>query len=97
LPRAEMRLLSPGRVDRINGMIFVSLAESGPGLRDYLGDFAFYLDMYTHQSEEGPEFRGPQRWRVRSNWKIGCENFVGDMYHTPYTHRSAVDIGLVRA
>jgi phenylpropionate dioxygenase-like ring-hydroxylating dioxygenase large terminal subunit len=96
LPRSETRLLSPGRVERFNGMIFASLADDGPTLRDYLGDFAFYLDIYTHQSEEGPEFRGPQRWRVRSNWKIGCENFVGDMYHTPYTHRSVVDIGLFR-
>ena len=44
----------------------------------------------------GLELRGPQRWRVQANWKIGCENFVGDMYHTPYTHRSVVDIGLFR-
>jgi phenylpropionate dioxygenase-like ring-hydroxylating dioxygenase large terminal subunit len=33
---------------------------------------------------------------VRANWKIGCENFVGDMYHTPYTHQSVVDISLFR-
>ena len=52
--------------------------------------------MYTRQSADGLELRGPQRWRVRANWKIGCENFVGDMYHTPYTHRSVVDIGLFR-
>jgi phenylpropionate dioxygenase-like ring-hydroxylating dioxygenase large terminal subunit len=52
--------------------------------------------MYTRQSDAGVELRGPQRWRVRANWKIGCENFVGDMYHTPHTHRSVVDIGLFR-
>ena len=33
---------------------------------------------------------------MRANWKIGCENFVGDMYHTPYTHQSVVDISLFR-
>jgi hypothetical protein len=38
--------------------------------------------------------RGPQRWRVNSNWKIGAENFAGDSYHTPHTHASVVEIGL---
>ena len=27
----------------------------------------------------GVELRGPQRWRVKANWKIGAENFAGDM------------------
>src|ERR1700754_5083363 len=96
LPRAEMGLLPAPRVDTIDGMVFVSLAPGGPSLREHLGDFAFYLGMYTRQSASGLELRGPQRWRVRANWKIGCENFVGDMYHTPHTHRSVVDIGLFR-
>ena len=77
-------------------MVFASLAADGPSLREHLGDFAFYLGFYTRQSPSGLELRGPQRWRVRANWKIGCENFVGDMYHTPHTHRSVVDIGLFR-
>ena len=67
-----------------------------PPLRDYLGDFAFYLDFYTRQSPAGMELRGPQRWRVKANWKIGAENFAGDSYHTPHTHASVVDIGLFR-
>ncbi len=52
-------------------------------LEDFLGDFRFYLDFYTKQSRGGLEVRGPQRWRIRANWKIGAENFAGDMYHTP--------------
>ncbi|MFK5047613.1 hypothetical protein ACI4CD_28290, partial [Klebsiella pneumoniae] len=28
--------------------------------------------------------------------KIGAENFAGDMYHTPQTHTSVVEIGLFR-
>ena len=67
-----------------------------PALGDYLGDFAFYLDLYTRQSPAGVELRGPQRWRVKANWKIGAENFAGDSYHTPHTHASVVDIGLFR-
>ena len=44
----------------------------------------------------GVELRGPQRWRIKANWKIGAENFAGDSYHTPHTHASVVDIGLFR-
>ena len=79
-----------------NGLIFISLDPDAPPLRDYLGDFAFYLDFYTRQSPAGVELRGPQRWRVKANWKIGAENFAGDSYHTPHTHASVVDIGLFR-
>jgi phthalate 3,4-dioxygenase subunit alpha len=93
--RANQQLLSPA-TSSYDGFIFVNLGDKPMSLEDWLGDFAFYLDLYAHQSEAGLEFRGPQRWRVNANWKIGCENFVGDMYHTPYTHRSVVDIGLFR-
>ncbi|VBA38093.1 Biphenyl 2,3-dioxygenase subunit alpha [Mycobacterium innocens] len=75
-------------------MIFVSLDARAEQLEDYLGDFRFYLDYYTKQSAGGLEVRGPQRWRIKANWKIGAENFAGDMYHTPHTHASIVEIGL---
>ncbi len=78
--RPDLRLLDP----------------AAPPLREYLGDFAFYLDYYTRQSPSGVEVRGPQRWRIKANWKIGAENFAGDMYHTPQTHASVVEIGLFR-
>lgn len=68
-------------------------------LEEYLGDFRFYLDFYTKQGPNGLEVRGgPQRWRVKkANWKIAAENFAGgDMYHTPQTHTSVVEIGLFR-
>jgi phenylpropionate dioxygenase-like ring-hydroxylating dioxygenase large terminal subunit len=87
-------LLPAPAVDAYNGLVFISLDPSAPPLLDYLGDFSFYLDLYTRQSPDGIELRGPQRWRVRSNWKIGAENFAGDSYHTPHTHSSVVEIGL---
>jgi phenylpropionate dioxygenase-like ring-hydroxylating dioxygenase large terminal subunit len=79
-----------------NGLIFISLDPDAPSLGEYLGDFAFYLDYYTRQSGSGIELHGPQRWRIKANWKIGAENFAGDMYHTPHTHMSVVEIGLFR-
>ncbi|MFT5447344.1 MAG: phthalate 3,4-dioxygenase alpha subunit [Gammaproteobacteria bacterium] len=77
-----------------NGLIFASLDENAPDFLTWLGDYRFYLDFFTKQSEAGMEFRGPQRWRIKANWKIGAENFCGDSYHTPHTHASVVDIKL---
>jgi phenylpropionate dioxygenase-like ring-hydroxylating dioxygenase large terminal subunit len=94
--RKGQTLLPAPRLDTYRGLIFVSLDPDAPPLLEYLGDFAFYLDYYTNQSESGIELRGPQRWRIKANWKIGAENFAGDMYHTPHTHTSVVEIGLFR-
>lgn len=94
--RKGQRLLSAPRVSSYNGLIFINLDPEAPELEDFLGDFKFYLDYYTNQSASGMEVRGPQRWRVKANWKIGAENFAGDMYHTPQTHTSVVEIGLFR-
>lgn len=94
--RKGQTLLPAPALDTYNGLIFVSLDPAAPPLREYLGDFAFYLDFYTRQSPEGIELVGPQRWRVKANWKIGAENFAGDSYHTPHTHSSVVEIGLFR-
>jgi phenylpropionate dioxygenase-like ring-hydroxylating dioxygenase large terminal subunit len=96
LLRTETRLVSPPRVGTHRGMIFASLAPDVPDLVDYMAEFDFFLDFYLNQSEDGIEVRGPQRWQVNSNWKIGAENFAGDSYHTPYTHASVVEIGLFR-
>jgi phenylpropionate dioxygenase-like ring-hydroxylating dioxygenase large terminal subunit len=83
-------------MDSYNGLIFISLDPGAPPLAQWLGDFRYYLDLYTRQSPAGLRLRGPQRWRVQANWKIGAENFAGDSYHTPHTHASVVDIGLFR-
>lgn len=97
LKREGVGLLPAPRVDTCEGLIFASLDENAPDLDEYLGDFSFFLKIYLGQSEEGAEVRGPQRFVVNSNWKIGAENFSGDSYHTPHTHASVVDIDLFRA
>jgi len=94
--RKGQRLLPAPSLDSYNGMIFISMDPDAEPLADFLGDFRFYLDYYTKQSRSGIELRGPQRWRIKANWKIGAENFAGDMYHTPQTHTSVVEIGLFR-
>ncbi|MDA0313483.1 MAG: Rieske 2Fe-2S domain-containing protein [Gemmatimonadetes bacterium] len=97
LRREGVGLLPAPRVATYAGMVFASLDANAPDLVDYLGDFRFYLDFYLRQSAAGSEFRGPQRFRVKANWKIGAENFSGDTYHTPHTHASVVDIDLFSA
>jgi phthalate 3,4-dioxygenase alpha subunit len=95
LPRDGLTLLPAPRVAiHDTGLIFASLSAHGPTLDECLGDLGFFLDFYLRQSEAGPELRGPQRWIVDANWKIGAENFAGDSYHTPHTHASVVEIGL---
>ena len=92
----DQTLLPAPNFASYNGLLFISLDRNAEPLEDFLGDFKFYLDYYTKQSAGGVEVRGPQRWRIKANWKIGAENFAGDMYHTPHTHASIVDIGLFR-
>lgn len=94
--RKGQSLLQAPSLATYNGLIFISMDPNAEPLEDYLGDFKFYLDYYTKQSAQGIELRGPQRWRIKANWKIGAENFAGDMYHTPQTHTSVVEIGLFR-
>ncbi len=94
LPKSGYGLVSAPKVATYNGLIFASLDPQAPDLLDYLGGFRYYLDFYTRHSPVGMEVHGPQRWRIRANWKIGAENFCGDSYHTPYTHQSIYEIGL---
>ncbi len=96
LDRTTKNLVSPPRMDTYRGLIFIALDPNAPDLQDYFGGFEFFLDLYLHQSDEGAEVRGPQRWLVQANWKIAAENFSGDSYHTPHTHASVVEIGLFR-
>ncbi len=97
LDRQAATLLPAPRMASHSGLIFASLDADAPDLDTYLEGFDFYLDFYVKQSDAGAEFRGPQRFRVQANWKIGAENFVGDTYHTPHTHASVVDIDLFSA
>ena len=97
LRRDGVGLLPAPRVDTHAGLIFASLDPAAPDLADYLGGFGFYLDFYLRQSEAGAQLSGPQRFRVKFNWKIAAENFSGDTYHTPHTHASVVEIDLFSA
>ncbi|MDZ7914867.1 MAG: aromatic ring-hydroxylating dioxygenase subunit alpha [Rhodococcus sp. (in: high G+C Gram-positive bacteria)] len=76
------------------GLIFGTVNPDAESLDDYLGDFKFYLDIMVGRSKNGLEVIGvPQRWIVDTNWKLASDNFVGDAYHTMWTHRSGAELG----
>lgn len=94
LDREDWGLHEAPRVDSYEGLIFASLAEEGPTLEEYLGPFKWYLDIQFKLGKGGVEVVGePHRWRVDADWKTGADNFSADSYHTPWTHRSVLDVG----
>lgn len=95
LDRSNLGLEPLARLQSWDGFIFGSLSATGPDLVDYLGDYTWYVAIHSRRDAGGLQVLGPpQRWIVRSNWKIGAENFSGDSYHAQYTHRSVMEIGL---
>ncbi|HEU4671776.1 MAG TPA: aromatic ring-hydroxylating dioxygenase subunit alpha, partial [Candidatus Limnocylindrales bacterium] len=76
--------LAPVRVETWAGFVFVSLAEEGPGLEEYLGDWS------GHHAAFGREFGRLRRvtrltYEVKANWKIVAENY-SECYHCPSVH-----------
>jgi len=77
------------QVDSYKGLIFGTLDPTAPALKEYLGDFAWYLDVLLDMDGEGTEFIGGcVRSVMKCNWKFGAENFVGDALHAGWTHDS---------
>jgi len=84
------------RIESYNGFIFGNLSgKKAESLEEYLGDFAWYLDIFTKRTDKGLEFYVPTRWIANFNWKEAAENFDHDDYHVLTTHQSAIPIGLV--
>ncbi|MSP42640.1 MAG: aromatic ring-hydroxylating dioxygenase subunit alpha [Alphaproteobacteria bacterium] len=75
------------RVETWKGLVFATFAADAPTLEEYLGAFAWYLDMVLDTDEGGTEFvPGGVRNVLNCNWKIPAENFHGDAYHVGWTH-----------
>ncbi len=88
--RSQWGLHPVPKVESYRGFIFGCMDAGAPTLKDYLGDAAWYMDIWA-DVPGGVEFLGPpSRSVVRSNWKIAAENFAGDVYHVPWTHASAL-------
>ena len=83
----EKLSLPPARVDTYKGLIFATFDPDAPDLLDYMGDFAWYLDMLVDNDEGGTEvIGGAVRNVLNCNWKFPAENFHGDAYHVGWNH-----------
>lgn len=90
LDAKEWSLLRAPHVDTIHGLIFCSLDQDAPSLREYLGDAVPMMDAIFGLHKDGMTVLGaPERLIVKSDWKIGAENFTGDAYHVGTAHYSA--------
>jgi phenylpropionate dioxygenase-like ring-hydroxylating dioxygenase large terminal subunit len=79
------------QVDSYKGLIFGTFDPDAPPLVDYLGDFAYHLDVLVDRRDGGTELiGGPNRWIMEANWKFGAENFVQDGHHSFASHVSAL-------
>jgi nitrite reductase/ring-hydroxylating ferredoxin subunit len=90
----EWGLREAPKVENYKGMIFATINSDAPSFEEYLGDFAWYLDVHLDIAEGGMEVVGePHRWRADSDWKSGADNFAADSYHTGVAHRSVFEVG----
>jgi len=94
LDQSKWGLVPVAQLDSYNGLIFATFDPDAPTLLEYLGDAAWYLDVFFNRREGGVEVvGGVDKWVMPCNWKLPADNFCGDGYHTGWSHLSAVRSG----
>ena len=94
LDQSKWGLIPVAQLDSYKGLVFATFDPEAPPLLDYLGDATGYLDIYFDRREGGVEvIGGIYKWTIPANWKVPAENFIGDGYHTSWSHLSAVTTG----
>ena len=84
---SKLNLIQVPRVESYKGLIFGSWNEDVASLDDYLGDFRWYIDIFFARTAGRMQVLGPpQRFRVKTNWKIAAINFGTDNQHVYSTH-----------
>ncbi len=95
LDRDQWGLLEVAQLDSYKGTVWASWDKSAQPLTSYLGGMTTYFDMVVDRMDGGLEcVGGVHKWTIDANWKFAADNFVGDMYHVPVTHRSNNALGL---
>ncbi len=94
LDRSQWGLVE-ARTESYKGLTFANWDKEAPGLVDYLGDAAWYMDLWLDRTAGSTEILpGIHRWVMNFNWKFGSDNFGGDNYHTLVTHGSMSASGM---
>ncbi len=88
--RCQWGLRPVAKLESYKGFIFGCMDAAAPSLKDYLGDAAWYIDIWA-DVPGGVELVGPpSRSIIQANWKSPTENFIGDTYHVGWTHSSVL-------
>ncbi len=94
LDQSQWGLVPVAQLEIHAGLVFATFDPEAPPLRQYLGEAAWYLDVFFDRREGGVEVvGGMHKWTIPANWKMPAENFGGDGYHTGWSHLSAVTTG----
>ena len=94
LDQSQWGLIPVAQLDSYKGLVFATFDPGAPPLLDYLGAATRYLDIYFDRREGGVEvIGGINKWVIPANWKVPAENFIGDGYHTSWSHLSAIKTG----
>jgi 3-phenylpropionate/trans-cinnamate dioxygenase alpha subunit len=89
----EWGLFPVTQVDNYRGLIFGNFDPAAPSLREYLGDFAWYMDIWLDRREGGTEaIGGVVKHVFPTNWKVPQDNFIGDTYHADTSHISPLKL-----
>jgi phenylpropionate dioxygenase-like ring-hydroxylating dioxygenase large terminal subunit len=91
--KSRFNLVEAPKVETYYGLVFATWDEHAPSLEEYLGPMAWYMETAFGKCEMevvGP----PGRLLTHTNWKVGAENYGGDTYHVPTTHKSSIDMGV---
>lgn len=95
--KARLGLTPVAQLDTYKGLVFATFDPCAPSLRDFLGEFTYYLDVMLDNDAGGTEFAGGSIKSVLGcNWKIAAENFAGDALHAGWTHASGAEAMLGR-
>jgi 3-phenylpropionate/trans-cinnamate dioxygenase alpha subunit len=87
-------LVRVSQLESFHGLIFANWDPEAPGLLEYMGDYAWFLETRVNPQGQGSEVVGGiNRWVMDCNWKFATENFIGDGYHAAITHKSATLAG----
>ncbi|MFE4663731.1 Rieske 2Fe-2S domain-containing protein [Streptomyces sp. NPDC056716] len=91
--KSAFGLVRVPHVDTFHGLVFASWNPDAPPLAEELGPAAWYLRGVLDKAGDLVAAGPPARARVRTNWKLGSENFAGDGYHLATTHQSPIELG----
>ena len=94
LDQSKWGLIPVAQLDSYKGLIFATFDKDTPSLLDYLGPMTWYMDAFFDRREGGVEvIGGVHKWVMPCNWKFPADNFIGDTYHTPWSHLSPIQQG----